>query len=697
MKKTSVILFFFAFYLTSAFGQENLNTTRIGVWPYGRGNTVAVHEDHIFLSHGRTIQVYEYANPEQPGLLGELFLDDRISVIAIYEGMAYAAGYDRFYILDVANPGQPQIIASLSISTLANAISFSGNYAYLALQEKQIYVIDISDAQNPVVVATNEMQHLTNDIVMMDGLAWIATGSSGIMAYDMGDPATPDLIYHYPTPGNMRSLAFVEDQLYAFDQAQGLMIFDIANLPDFNLLSVTYMDGNGTWINIENEIIAVTLNWNGFVLYDISNPSAPDSLGRVYADMPNRQVIMKDGYAFHCHGSAFNIFDINDPTEMTLLSSIGLSGPSMDACYWNDHIYVGAPADAITILNITNPQNVVKVSELEKLQAAYEVHVDDNLLFRSHYNQILVYDVTDPSNPVFLNSFNTTASPEKILKHNNLFFVAHNNNLEVFDISDIMLPNQLGIFPYGGTYDMIAEGNLLYLANTLSVVVLDINDPSNISQLSSIQNLFSRSLALKDSLLYVVSNVHISISEKSLNVFDITDPTSINRVESMEISREFENVFIDNDYLYVYEQTIGLQIYDIRELTPVYCGFYSNRLYRSESPVVNGLMYVPVVAGIDIVQNDLITSTENIFIERSERLSLFPNPADEVINFVTDLHNHSGVFTWEIMQVNGTAAKSGKLAAGQQQISLNGLPAGVYVLKILKAGEKYKSGLFIKH
>jgi hypothetical protein len=236
----------------------------------------------------------------------------------------------------------------------------------------------------------------------------------------------------------------------------------------------------------------------------------------------------------------------------------------------------------------------------------------------------------------------------------------------------------------------------LYCVDQSSFLILDISNPSNITLLSSTQNYFSKSLALKDTLAYVVSTWPPALPDKSLNVYNIKNPNSVSSVTSMEEGRQFQNVDVDGDYLYVYEQWIGLQIYDIQGLTPVYCGLYSNRLFQSEAPVINGLMYVPVIAGIDLVQNDLITSTENIFIERSERLHLFPNPADDVINFVPDIHNHSGVFTWEIMQMNGTAAKSGKLAASQQQISLDGLPAGVYVLKILKAGEKYKSGLFIK-
>jgi hypothetical protein len=68
MKKYSMFLLAFAIYALPAFAQDNLNTTRIGVWPYGWGNAVAIHEDHIFLSYGRVIQVYEYSDPSSHNL-----------------------------------------------------------------------------------------------------------------------------------------------------------------------------------------------------------------------------------------------------------------------------------------------------------------------------------------------------------------------------------------------------------------------------------------------------------------------------------------------------------------------------------------------------------------------------------------------------------------------------------------------------
>jgi hypothetical protein len=696
MKKSSVFLVIFALYLANAFGQGNLNTTRIGVWPYGWGNTVACYEEHVFLSYGRVIQVYDYGDPQQPQLKGEVFMDDMIGALAFQNGIAYAAGYTGFFILDVANPELPVIISSLNISSMAYAVSVSGNFAYLALYEGEIMIIDISDTQNPVTVAIHEMQHPTNDIVMMDGLAWIAAGSSGIIAYDLSDPQIPMLIYHYPSSGIMRSLAFEDELLFAFNKDLGLMIFDITSLPAFNLLSTTYLYGNGTAISIENDVIAVTLNWTGFAVYDISNPSAPDSLGMFYADMPNRKVVLKDGYAFHCNGSDFNIFDLNTPDEMTLLASVGLSDISQYVHYWENHLYISSSIGSVMAVDVTNPEQAVKVAQIDGSDGHHTIHVKDDLLFTNNYQWLKVYDVSLPSEPVYLNTLETTTTITSVLKLNQLLFVSDYDSLQVFNISDIYNPELLGVYPYEGIQEMTAKNQYLYCVKNSGFIIIDFSDPTNLNLLSSIENMATTSMAVKDTLAYVVSSNYSSMAEHSLKVFNIKNPSSVFLETSSDQGRQFENVVLDGDYVYVFETSVGLQIYDTQEIYPVLCGFYSIDRTTVKIATANGVSYLPAFAGVDIVQNDLITSTENIFIEHGERLNLFPNPANNQINFELEADNHTGIYTYEIFQINGAGNKSGKLTAGQNQISLNGLPAGVFLLQILKTGEKYKRGLFVK-
>ena len=696
MKKKSIILFFFITYLASSFGQDNLNTTRIGVWPYGFGNTVAMHEDHIFLSHGRTIQVFEYTNPVQPQLLGEVFMDDMIRVFAFENDKAFVAGYDKFYILDISNTTQPGIISSFNLQSSANAICLSNGYVYLALQSTGILILNVSDLYNPEMAAFYQTDKVNYDMAISNDIAWVASGYEGLIAYDLSDPVSPVPLLTYNESGSMQSIQISDNLLYAANSSSGIMVFDISNLPQLQLLSSTPTPSGGVDLNIEGNLLSVTLLHDGFCLYDISDPASPDSLDQFFAEKFNRKTLIKDGLAFHCNSSDFSILDISNPHEMNLIANIGLSGVTQYVHYWDSILFINTIGGPIMAVDVTDPQQAVKIAQIESGEGHYTIHVKDDLLFSNNYYWLKVYDVSTPSEPVYLNTIEASTTITCVLKQNDVLFVNDYDNLQVFDISDIYSPTLLGVYPYGRVEQMIAAGNYLYCADGSEIKIVDFSDPSNLNLLPSIGGMSITSMAIKDTLLYVVSSIPPQVSEASLKVFNIKDPGSVKRVASLNSGRYFEAVTIDGDYLYVFEKDVGLHIYDTKEIYPVVCGFYNSDNLCFKMATENGFTYLPAFAGIDIIQNDLINSTENIFIERSERLNLFPNPADDVINFVLENDNHSGIFTWEIMQMNGTGAKSGKLAAGQQQISLDKLPAGVYVLKIMKAGEKHKSGLFIK-
>lgn len=696
MKKASIILFFFAMYLASAFGQDNLNTTRIGVWPYGPGNAVAVHQDHVFLSYGRTIQIYEYANPEQPQLSGEIFMDDMIRVLAFDGNNAFVAGYNWFYVLDISNAAQPAIISSFYLQERANAICLSSGYVYLALHNTGIMILDVSELNNPAMVAFYETYQVNVDMVISNNVAWVVSGYQGLIAYDLSNPISPVPILTYNESGSMQSVAVADSLLYTSNSSSGIMVFDISNLPQIDLLSATPTFGLGTNLHIDGNLLAVAMLHQGFCLYDISEPAAPDSLDWFYAGWPNRNTVLKDGLAFHCHSFEFNILDISNPHQMNLKAHIGLSDISQYVHYWENHLYINSANGSVMAVDVSDPLQAGKVSQIDGGDGHYTIHVKDDLLFSNNYYWLKVYDVSDPSDPVYLNTVEATTTITSILKHNHLLFVGDYDSLQVFDISDIQAPVLLGACPYGDIIQMVAKGNHLYCVNNWGFFILDFSDPSNIIELITIGNMSTTSLALKDTLAYVISSTYQSMGEASLKIFNIKDPGSVSLITSRDYGRFFENVALEGDYLYVYERYVGLQIYDTKEINPVLCGFFSFDRYNAKMATVNGITYLPTFAGVDIVQNDLLTSVENIFINRSERLNIFPNPTHVVINFELDADNAATVFAWEINQINGAGAKSGTMTAGRQQISLEGLPAGVYVLQIHKAGEKFKSGLFVK-
>jgi hypothetical protein len=525
----------------------------------------------------------------------------------------------------------------------------------------------------------------------------VPSGNHGLTAFDISDPLSPELVLTYNESGSMHSVAITDSLLYTTNSITGIMVFDISSLPDITLLSSTSTISNGINLHIHDNLLAVSLISNGFSLYDISDPIAPDSLSSFYAEWPNRNTILKNGHAFHCHVYDFNIIDISVPQEMNLLAQTGLSGISQYVHYWENHLFISSYSSAlIMVVDVSDPQQVVKISQIEGGDGHITIHVKDDLLFTNTYHWLKIYDVSEPSDPVYLNTIVASTTITNVLKHNELLFVSDYDNLQIFNITDIHNPELLGIYAIGGIDEMIVENNYLYYVNFSDFVILDISDPANLVQLSVIDNMSTTSLAIKDTLAYVASSIFPSTYEHSLKIFNIKNSGSVSLISGHEPSRHFEQVIVEGDYLYVFERYVGLNIYDIQGIQPVLCGFYSNGSFVSKMTVQEGISYIPAWAGIDIVQNDLLTSAGGIFIQREERLKLFPNPASDIISFLLNDAKQAGTFSYEIIQVNGSGIKSGKLASGQKQISLDGLPAGVYVLHILQDGKKFRSGLFVK-
>lgn len=697
MKKVSFILFICVFYLASAFGQENLNTTRIGVWPYGYGNAVAAHEDNVFLSYGRVIRIYEYSLSEQPQLLGEVFMEDMIQVFAFENDKAFVAGHDQFYILDISNTAQPEIISSFDLQSRANAICLSSGYVYLALQSTGILILDVSDLYNPTMAAFYENEQVNYDLLIDNDVAWIASGYAGLTAYDLSDPVSLVPILTYNESGSMHGVEVANGLLYVTNSSSGIMVFDISSLPQLQLLSNTPTFRVGIDLNIQGNLLTVSLLHEGFCLYDISEPATPDSLGWFHDEWPNRNTILKDDLAFHCSGGNFSIVDISNPYEINPKAQIVLSGIAQYAHYWENHVFIDSYNGSIMAVDVTDPKQPVKVAQIDAGKGHHTIHVNDDLLFTNNYHWLHVYDVSVPSEPVYLNTIEATTTITCVLKQNNLLFVNDYNNLQVFDISDIDNPIPLGVYPFGRIEEMTAVGNYLYCVEWSEFKIIDFSDPSNLNLLSSTGIMSLTSVAIKDTLAYAVCSNYPQIAGGSLKVFNIKDPGSVFLAASRDQGRYFEYVEIEGDYLYVFEGSVGLQIYDTKDIYPVLSGFYDNNENIVGKPATaNGISYLPAWAGFDIIQNDLISSSENIFIERSERLNLFPNPAADVINIELETDNPAGAITWEIVQIIGTSSKSGKLAAGQRQINLDGLPIGVYVLTVKLNGRTIKIEKVVK-
>jgi hypothetical protein len=696
MKNTLITLLFAFSLLWQANAQNSENTSLIGMWPYGPGNSVNTWDNYAMLSLGRAVQIYDYANPQEPQLTGELFLDDMIIAFAFDNNLAFAGGYKGLYIIDITDVTQPTILSILPVGNKLRGVAIHNGYLYITVYTEGIGIVDYSDPANPFIANFLEANYAIYDLIILDNILWTASGYNGFSAWDLTEPLEPEILLSNQDYGNITGIEIFGQYLYVASSWQGLIVFDVSNLPEINELSEYPASGLKLQLHRDGNLLALTHLSNGITLYSLENPASPDSLSTYFSPWPNRKAILNNGYVMHCNFLEFNILDANNPQNIERKASIELPDIAQYCEIVENHLYVNSPSGSMMIFDVANPQAPQKLLQKHLGDGHYVVHAKDDLLFYNISYKLIISDLSTPSNPVVLDSLNGTTTITHVVKHQNLLFVADYDTLQVFDISDIHAPVRLEAFETGRIQDMKVSGNRLYCTEFSYFYFIDFSNPQQMTRSELVENMATNSIAVKDSLAYVLSKVYPSTWDYSLKIFNVKNPDNIQQHGHMMREKDFQYGVVEGDYLYVQEWGVGIHIFDIHGPTPELCGFYPVSISPNKIAAENGILYVPSGWGMDFVANDLIASAGGIYIERDQRLLLYPNPAAQSINFELDDKSYSNTFTYEIVKMDGAATLSGKLTAGQQQLNLDGLPVGVYVLRLIREGNIYKSGIFVK-
>lgn len=698
MKRSLLTLLFVVLIKSALIAQESLNSSRLGTWPYGFALTAEVFDDYAIASVGRTLQVFDFTDPEEMVLSSEVFIDDIVYGLKVRDNLVYAGGYfGGFYIIDVSDPGQIELVSSIDIGLNFSSIDLYGNYAYLISSDNGIYTVNIEDPTSPFYVGEYEISESIKDICVYNNFAFVSIVDQGIVVFDITDPINLFAVSSYDTTGYFVDILTSGDSLYALNPHCGLMLFDISDPTDFELISNTNQIFNGLSLSKWNNIVAVSVSSHGVFLYDYTDPLNPVITDSYQLPSINRKVILKDGLAFHLSTFALYMLDVSDPQEISKLDEVNMAGITQYASFWNDHMYTHGDNNPLRIFDVSDPANPVVVFEETGTQKYFETYAKDDLLFLADYFWLKIFDVSTPASPVLLDTILGTTTIIKVLKQDNLLFVADYDSLQIFDISDIQGAVRKTIIPYNHMDDMVLDDNFIYCLGVSNLDIFDISDPNDIVLVYHKDYSSSNSLALHDSVLYIASTVYPTMHDYSLLVLNVADPANTIKVKSMELQRDFLKAIVSDGYLYIYERGNGLLIYDLTiPENPELCGFYKVDWSAFEFDVVDGIGYLPVITGIDIMHNDLIMSADHIFIPASERLVLYPNPASDHVSFSLGETITSVKISYELISMNGAVVKTGTVNADNTPITLNELPSGMYIIRVVFNEKTSKSALFNK-
>lgn len=301
----------------------------------------------------------------------------------------------------------------------------------------------------------------SRDITINGDYGYIANGFNGLQIVYLNDPGniilketiTPDYVQGRSTYNVLQNNNF----LYMTDRTGGVLTYDISDPSSPNLLSRIFPEDKSNTLAIYNGILFMGEVSGGMVAFDIQDPTLPVEIGRI--KIPNETypkeaqgMAFKDNFSYVANPwGGLAIVDISDPASMTMAGYYNkpqTAYPGVwDVAVQGDFAFIIAQRYGIQSLDISDPVNPVFASELllpiNYMEGNDSPPLDIKMINARYaavtngYDGVYIIDTSDPFDIKIAETIDTVGYAWGVTPHGNRLYIADGyDGIHVFDISE---------------------------------------------------------------------------------------------------------------------------------------------------------------------------------------------------------------------------------------------------------------------
>ncbi|MEZ8220181.1 hypothetical protein GG496_000348, partial [Candidatus Fervidibacteria bacterium JGI MDM2 JNZ-1-D12] len=537
-------------------------------------------------------------------------------------------------IIDISNPTNPREVGQYApAGAKISGFVLGNNHAYVQVIDSnnshKLHVLNISNPASPQLVREiSDVPALEGDGETVAGnRLYLVHGLDGVSIWDISQPDNPQRLGTVDTPGVARAVAvsgnyaFVADGKWSTQDAERgyLRIVDVSSLQIVN--SVPTVDDNPWFpmVLVGNVLYLGGLNRGVTQIFDITNPTSPNSLGTIQGllsafDLPSNRIVTR------LFGTDFIVWDITNRTAPNRLARYSGLAPSVTAL--KDEYLITTTRTGLIVFNASNPAQLQKVGQIElpDLPSHYGIRLilagDLAIVGHSNYTagpKIYFVNFSNPNNPQLLGTNDlgqTTSVFDIAVIKDRYLYVGHTNGCEIFDLTTRAKVGSVGGI-YGSVLGVAGQGDIVCLVQSQypgSILkVFDATDPLNMSLRGEI----SLNESVSD-IEMLGSLVFIATSKANLLVVDVSDPSSPQQIASWtnpnppQYAQVRVTVSGNFAYLAVSQDENGLIVLDLSNLPNIAkVASFTGRSCQHAS-VWGNLVYLAADDGLYVLRNLLV-------------------------------------------------------------------------------------------
>jgi hypothetical protein len=444
-----------------------------------------------------------------------------VEVVGSY---AYVGDWEGLKVIDISNPSSPQVVGSVGTPQSISNLIVSGQYAYVTSWESFFGVINISDPSNPFI-AGSLFGFGGKGLELFGDYVYIANAYI-LQVISVSTPAHPVILETIELKDYTRDVEVADNYAYLAGQRY-VTVLDISSPADPVEVATAPTLYYAEEIVIEG-CNAFLATWGGLEVFDISTPTSPCRIGSLDLGFSN-WIEVNSQYAYL---DGMSIVDISTPSAPFL---INYSFPG----------YAGESAGFVWT-------------------GVYDIAFSGNLgyaacapyLWGEGFGKLQVLDLSTSSALPKLHEISATGA-NGVAVAGSLAYVTRcqeEDALDIIDFSNLSSPQVVGSVPLPySAIDIEVSGSYAFVVGDAFVVV-DTSEPTNpVAQASLLS--WGIDLALSWNLALVANGI-------TLDIIDITDPTSPHILHSLATLHSPQGVAVSGQYAYVADWA-GLEIVDI--------------------------------------------------------------------------------------------------------------------------------------
>ena len=430
-------------------------------------------------------------------------------------------------------------------------------------------------------------------------LAFVGSGG-GVYVLDISHPDTPQVLsMKIQTLGTVNDLFYESgtQRLYVAGQQGGLSIWDLTTATNPQRLGVCRTPSQAYRVVVSGGYAYIADRDSGLRIINVLTPTNPYQVGRCDTSGDAQAIAVSGSYAYVGDSNCLRVINVSDPAnpyQTGVCDSILTFGIAQADSF----IYV-ASGYALIVVNVADPAHPFRMGSCPPMSNAVDVAL------RSHYAYVpddmfgwLVIDVSDPWNPHQTGAMGGGGKSWVTVSDTLAFFIG--DDVDICNAADSSYPREVGSYsPVGLSGSCAVSGQYAYLGSSQGLLVFDISDLQNISEVGSCPAAGAGDIAIRGQYAYVctgygldvldVSNpqnpqlrgycgihdvpVRIAVSgslaciaaQNSVALVDITDPTQPTLVGAYDSLVPATGIVVRDSYAYVSETWEGLRILDITD------------------------------------------------------------------------------------------------------------------------------------